>query len=80
MCVTVLVMEIHPDALRVIRERSGFTQTGLAAAAGIKQAHVSNMEAGRRKASPDVIVALASALAVPVTAIIKNPPEKAAAA
>lgn len=66
-------MRINPAALKAIRERSGLTRTALADAAGIKQSHVSNIEAGRRQASPDVIVALAHALKVDITAIICDP-------
>jgi len=65
-----LAMEINRHALRVIRERSGITVSALAIAAGIRQAHLSNIEAGRRNASDTVIVALAKALDVPLQAII----------
>lgn len=67
-------MEINPDALRTIRERSGLTVTALAEMAGTKQAHLSNIEAGRRQASPALIGALAEALRAPLTSIIKVPP------
>lgn len=63
-------MEINRHALRVIRERSGITVSALAAASGIRQAHLSNIEAGRRNASDTVIVALAKALDIPLQAII----------
>jgi transcriptional regulator with XRE-family HTH domain len=71
-------MEINPAALRVIRQRSGMTVTSCAAAAGIKQSHLSNIEAGRRKASPEVIIALADALRVELPAILALPARPAA--
>lgn len=70
-------MVINPAALRAIRERSGYSVTALAEQAGIKQAHLSNIEAGRRKASPEVVLALAEALKVPTPAILASPSESA---
>lgn len=66
-------MQINPAALRTIRERSGYTVTALAAEAGIKQSHLSNIEAGRRKASPEVVKALAAALKIELPAILSAP-------
>lgn len=66
-------MQLNPAALRAIRERSGMSVTALAESAGIKQAHLSNIEAGRRNASPEVIKALASALACELPAILRDP-------
>lgn len=66
-------MEINPSALREIRRRSGFSVTALAESAGIKQAHLSNIEAGRRNASPEVIKALANALKCDLPAILSCP-------
>lgn len=63
-------VQINTAALRVIRERSGLSVTALAEAAGIKQAHLSNIEAGRRKGSPEVVTALAAALKIPLVAIL----------
>ena len=71
-------MRIHGPALRVIRERSGLTVTGLAELAGMKQSHLSNIEAGRRQASEDVIVALARALKTELIAILEDPWDRAA--
>lgn len=71
-------MEINPAALRVIRQRSGMTVTSCAEAAGIRQSHLSNIEAGRRKASPEVIIALADALRVELPAILAVPARPAA--
>jgi transcriptional regulator with XRE-family HTH domain len=71
-------MHVNPVALRTIRERSGLSCTALAEAAGIRQAHLSNIEAGRRGASPAVALALADALKVDVLAILNSPVESAA--
>jgi len=60
-------------ALRALRERSGLTIVDLARSAGISQPHLSNLEAGRRNASPDVVRRLAQALRVPITAILTVP-------
>lgn len=67
-------MRLHAKALREIRSRSGMSVTSLARAAGIKQSHLSNIEAGRRQASDEVIVALARALKVELPAILAEPP------
>lgn len=66
-------MDLNPAALRIIRERSGLSVTALAEAAGIRQSHLSNIEAGRRRASPEVAVALARALKVELVAIAADP-------
>jgi transcriptional regulator with XRE-family HTH domain len=70
-------MDLNTAALRVIRERSGLSVTALAMAAGIKQSHLSNIEAGRRRASAEVAVALAQALKVDLLAIVADPKAKA---
>jgi transcriptional regulator with XRE-family HTH domain len=71
------VTQINTDALKAIRTRSGLNLTQLAAlvtAEGceVGRAHLSNVEAGRRPASPALQTALAKALRVPVTAIIQS--------
>jgi transcriptional regulator with XRE-family HTH domain len=67
-------MDLNGEALRVIRERSGLTQQALADLAGLKNAsHLSNIEAGRRRPSPEVAKALADALKVPLVAILGMP-------
>ncbi len=65
-------MRLNPTALRVIRERSGESASALAAAAGIDPANYSRLEAGIRRGTEAQIVALASALKVPVTANISH--------
>ena len=65
-------MPINPHALRAIRERSGLSVSALASLAGASQPHLSNVESGRRQASPDLIQRLARALKVPVVALLSD--------
>lgn len=69
---------INGSALRTIRERSGVSQTALAAAAGIERPHLSNIEAGRRNASPELALSLAKALKVDLPSILADPTEVSA--
>lgn len=62
-------MHINGTSLRAIRERSGWTVTGLAAAVDIGRSHLSNVEAGRRQLSPSKALAIADVLGVPLAAI-----------
>lgn len=71
-------MRINHQALRVIRERSGFTQAETARLAEIDRPNYAHIEAGRRKGTPEQIVSIASVLKVPVTAIIVTADEAAA--
>ncbi len=63
-------MDLNPHALRVIRERSGLSVSALARRAGVSQPHLSNIESGRRHASPAVARRLADALEVPLLALV----------
>lgn len=63
------VMQLNPSALRVIRERTGYSQTELAELTGIDRSALSNMEAGRRKGTPAQLRELATVLQVPITAL-----------
>ena len=65
-------MQVNPHALRVIRERSGLSISELARRAGLSQPHLSNLEAGRRRASPGVVRRLADALQVPLLALVPD--------
>ena len=62
-------MRINHTALRVIRERSGYSQTELAGIARIPRPNFAHIEAGRRPGTPAQIKAIALALDVPITAI-----------
>lgn len=66
-------MRINHAALRIIRERTGLTQTLAAELAQIDRANYAHIEAGRRPGTPEQIKAIAVALQVPVTAIISDP-------
>lgn len=65
-------MHVNGNSLRAIRERSGWTVTGLAAAADIGRSHLSNVEAGRRQLSPTSARRIADVLGVPLAAIISD--------
>jgi transcriptional regulator with XRE-family HTH domain len=65
-------LKLLGETVRAIREARGITQQALADEAGITKAYLSKIELERRQASPAVIVALARALALPVTAITCN--------
>lgn len=65
-------MRINPAALRAIRERTGLSSAALADKAGVRREVLSRLEGGDRPGTPEQIVALAKALNVPVTAIIKE--------
>lgn len=63
-------MKLNTEALKVIRERSGQSQSLTARLAGIDRANYAHIEAGRRKGTDAQIAAVAVALKVPVTALI----------
>jgi transcriptional regulator with XRE-family HTH domain len=62
-------MRLNPDALRVIRERTGLSKAQLAELAGVDRTLVTRLENGERTATPAVTVKLAAALQCPQTAI-----------
>ena len=66
-------MKVNGHALRAIRERSGLSVSALARQAGTSQPHLSNIEGGRRSASPALVRKLAEVLKVPVLALLSNP-------
>lgn len=55
-------MKLNPEALRVIRERSGMTKAELAGAAGVDPSLITRLENGERPGTPNVIRRLADAL------------------
>jgi transcriptional regulator with XRE-family HTH domain len=65
-------MRLNHEALRIIRERSGQSQTETAKLANIDRANYAHIEAGRRRGTEAQVVAIAAALKVPVTAIIQE--------
>lgn len=66
-------MRCNGVALRTIRERSGFSISSLARAAGISQPHLTNIEKGDRQPSPEVLLAIARELKVDLPAILADP-------
>ena len=60
--------------LRRIRLERGVTQETLSHDSGVMQSHLSEIEAGKRNATVDLIGALALALGVPVAALFEERP------
>jgi DNA-binding transcriptional regulator YiaG len=64
---------VNGAAVRAIREALGLSQRATAEAASVGRSHLANVEAGRRPLSPSAAKRLASALRVPITAILRDP-------
>lgn len=62
-------MKLNPEALRVIRERTGMSKAELADRAGVDRTLITRLENGERTGTPAVISKLAVALAVSQLAI-----------
>jgi transcriptional regulator with XRE-family HTH domain len=56
-----------------MRLKDGYSVAAFARDLGMTPSHVSNIEAGRRGASPAVIKRMATLLAVPISALVENP-------
>ena len=65
-------MQVNPQALRVIRERSGYTVRGLAKAAEVSHASITRIEQGSQNPSPPIVKRLAQALDVPLVALLSD--------
>ena len=63
-------IKVNGEALKTIRERSGYGQTEFAAMVGIDRAYLSHIEAGRRNPSPAVAKRIAGTLKMPLAAIL----------
>lgn len=70
-------MRTNGAAIAAIRERSGLTKTQLATAAGIDRTHLHRIETGERNGTPSQAKAIATALAVPLLAVISGNEEAA---
>jgi DNA-binding XRE family transcriptional regulator len=57
--------------VKVLRKHRGLTQAELAAAAGVSQGYVAELEAGRKSGAPDTLKALARALGVPLDVLVE---------
>lgn len=60
------------DILKRTREECGYTQAGLACRAGLKQAHISHFECGRRLPSYHNLLALKLALDVTADSLMED--------
>lgn len=63
-------MVLNGNALQVIRERTGLTQTDLAQQSGVSQGRISELESKNLTVRPDTAKALADALDVSLAALI----------
>lgn len=74
---------LNPEAIRLgatiraLREAHGLNITELATAIGKSRAYLSNIEAGRKEASPVVCRSIADFLAIPLAAITARGYEQA---
>jgi transcriptional regulator with XRE-family HTH domain len=69
-----MIERANGEAIRVIRERSGFSLRTLAAKAGLTGASLSRIETGHSPGSPESIRKIADALACPRAAIVDHAP------
>jgi len=65
-------MPVNTEALKAIRSRSGLNQSQLAMKAGVPQPAYNRIETGARKATEAQARAIAMALHVPITAILRG--------
>jgi antitoxin component HigA of HigAB toxin-antitoxin module len=59
--------------LKALRKWRGLTQADLANATGMAQGYVSDLEAGRRKGTPETLAKIAGRLDIPVNWIVPGP-------
>ena len=64
-------MDLNPAAYKAIRLLAGFSLAAAARALGCTPSHLSNIEAGRRGASPALIKKSAELYGVPISAIAR---------
>lgn len=60
---------LFAERMLAARQRAGLTQVQLAAAAGLTQPHISQLESGALEPKLSTIVAIAKALDIPVAAL-----------
>jgi DNA-binding XRE family transcriptional regulator len=63
-------IEAGNSPVRAIRKHRGLTQADIAAAAGISQAYVAEIESGKKRGSADALSAIAKALGVPLDTLV----------
>lgn len=66
-------LRVNGAAVRSIRSLSGYSVVAFATAVGVKPAHISNIEAGRRGVSPELLDAMARATGQPKAAFLAVP-------
>ena len=71
-CLILRSVKLNPEALKVIRERSGMSKAELAEAAGIDRTLITRLENGERTGTPNVIARLAAALRCSQIAITRD--------
>jgi DNA-binding XRE family transcriptional regulator len=64
-------IEAGESPVKVLRKHRGLTQAELAAAAGVSQGCLAELETGRKSGAPDTLKALARALAVPLDVLLE---------
>lgn len=68
-------MRVNGDALKNLRERSGWRPSEFAREVEISPQYLSDIESGRKPGSDPVILRMAKLLKLPVGAIIEDPRE-----
>ncbi|MGQ9755705.1 MAG: helix-turn-helix domain-containing protein, partial [Desulfotomaculales bacterium] len=72
---------MHPgEKIRKLRRAAGYTQEQLAAAAGLSQQYLSDIETGRHRPSLRALETIAGALKTSAAALLETPGARAAAA
>lgn len=66
------VRELLARNVRLLRQARGLTQEALADAVGLRQAHISEIEAGKVNVALDNIGAIAEGLGVPVMRLFED--------
>lgn len=67
-------MRINGEAVRILRERSGYSISELGRMTGIDRSAVTRIEAGERRGTPAQAKAFATALKVPIVMLIVSDP------
>jgi transcriptional regulator with XRE-family HTH domain len=65
-------VKVNPHSLRAIRERSGLSVSAFATLCMVRSQTISNIEAGRRQPSPELLDRMARALVVPKLALLTD--------
>jgi DNA-binding XRE family transcriptional regulator len=64
-------IEAGESPVKVLRKYRALTQAELAAAAGVSQGYIAELEAGRKSGAPETLKAIARALGVPLDVLVK---------